>query len=225
MTMLRNIAFLTLALTTGFASAAPIAAPLSFTSDANVAYHQSLGKAEKDSVVVGFNFNYTGKVADNNFLGLWFGNASNLAEAYKGPSFGFKSNCGTDKCGKDDLFVRTGGTGGTFLKNSDLVAGTDYYLFAHLYKSGASDYFDRLDMWLNPTGYEMQMLTGADATATERTNLKSVDTIGFRTAFVSSGVTLNVNDLRVGEVPEPGSVALMGLALAGLALTRRNKRG
>lgn len=222
--MIRKAAFFALALTAGFAQAAPIPAELAFSKDANIAYSYQLPAKSTDSVFVGFDFSFTGTIQTNDFLGLYFGKAGSMGEAYKGPNFGFKANCGTgaNKC-TNDVFGRTVGTDGTFVNGSDLKAGTTYKLFGHMYKTGGSEFYNAFDVWLNPTASEMSSLTGADITATGKSTLKSFDTIAFRTANIDNGVTLYVNNLRVNEVPEPGSVALMGLALAGLAAARRKR--
>jgi len=190
---------------------------LTFGSNNDRAAWWNLAETQTGGIIVDFSFSYTGTLGNNDFLGLWLGDAT-------GPSFGLKSNCDTGIC-TDDLYVRTVGTGGPYLLGSDLVAGQTYHLLGYLSKTDGSAYYNSFAAWLNPTAYEMTSLTGADKVATGASKIKSVSQIGIRTANIDNGVKVSVDNLRVGEVPEPASLSLFGLALAGLGLASRRKRG
>jgi hypothetical protein len=192
---------------------------LVFTGNADNAAVRKLDSVQTSDVFVDFSLQYSGVLGGNDFVGLWFGSSN-------GPSIGLKANCGdtsaTPKC-TNDFFVRTGGSDGFFLAGSNLVAGQSYQLFGHLYKSGdkGNDY-DRFDAWFknSSTGVVSSIIT-----ATGNNSLTRFDTLGFRSVNIDNKVAVKIDSLRISEVPEPGSLALMGLAFAGFAAARRRKRG
>lgn len=199
--------------------ASVVSSSLVFTGNADNAAVRKLDGVQSSDVFVDFSLQYSGVLGGNDFVGLWFGNSN-------GPSIGLKANCGdtsaNPKC-TNDFFVRTGGSDGFFLAGSDLVAGQSYQLFGHLYKSGdkGNDY-DRFDAWFknNSTGAVSSVIT-----ASGNNSLTQFDTLGFRSVNIDNNVAVKIDNLRVSEVPEPGSLALMGLAFAGFAAARRRKRG
>lgn len=189
---------------------------LEFRKDATAAAYRTLSTTQTSDVLVDFTFQYTGVLGKNVFLGLWFGSSN-------GPNMGLKSNC--DRAGSscvDDMFARTFGNNGPYVSNSDLVAGQSYRMFGHLYKSQAGSSYDRFAVWLNPSAYEMSTLSAPDLLAKGASGLYSFDTIGFRTANIK-GQVLTVDDLSITAVPEPGSLALLGLALLGMGAVRSRK--
>ncbi|MFC5459973.1 PEP-CTERM sorting domain-containing protein [Massilia niabensis] len=202
----------------------------------NSAAKANLTQPEKDGVTIDFRFIFTptkttGLSDDlevNDFLGFWFNDAT------KGPNIGLKANCGNGTC-TNDLFVRLGGSKGSFLTNSEIDAGKEYHLFGYLYKSKGSQVYDNFDAWLNPTAFQMHALTGAHASAVmpavipaDYKTVKSIQTVGFRTDSLNNGVKVTVSNLNLNvdvvPVPEPSSLALLGLALVGLGAARRRKQ-
>lgn len=220
----KSLALLTLALSANFASAAPISTH-TFTGADN--FSAAIHKATSDynnGVLVDFKLSYTGDFEVNAFTALWF-NDSSAKEGYKGPQIGLKANCGGTTC-TDDLFVRASGTSGEkYFADSDLENPKVEYahLYAYLYKSKETGNYDRMSAWYNPTAFDLKDLTKGDINLEFNSGFKSFDTIGFRTANLGDA-TVTISDFNINAVPEPGSVALMGLALAGLMAVRR-KRG
>ncbi len=190
---------------------------LQFTGNADKALKHTFGKQDGD-LLVSFDFMYTGVMSVNSFMGVSFGGEVGS------PSIGIKSNCDdkTGKC-KNDVFVRMSDSKTVMMDGSDLAANTRYTIFGRLYKDQDSATYNRFDAWLNPTADEMQSLTGWNASATAKTGIASVDKLGIRTAFLDTNSSLMIDNLQVSEVPEPATLSLVGLAMAGLAFGRRKR--
>ncbi|MGJ7916072.1 PEP-CTERM sorting domain-containing protein [Massilia sp. LXY-6] len=191
---------------------------LVFAADANNAAVRNLASVQTTDVFVDFTLQYSGVLGTNDFVALWFGDSN-------GPNIGLKANCGGDPkqptC-TNDLFVRTSGQGGYFLPGSDLVAGQSYQVFGHLYKSSDKDnaHYDSIDAWFKPTGSDV---VSALVTATGNSSIASFDSLGFRSANIDNNVKVTIDNLHVANVPEPGSLMLMGVAFAGFAAARRRR--
>ena len=70
----------------------------------------------------------------------------------------------------------------------------------------------------------MNTLTGADATSTDNSGITALNTFGFRSANLDSGDSISVSNVSIQAIPEPGTIALAGIALFGLAGLASKKR-
>lgn len=191
---------------------------LSFsTPNRDNAASRTLATSLDRAFYVSFDFQFDGgEIGNNDFLGLWFG------ETF-GPNIGLKSNCGVGGNCTADLFVRTEGTGGVFQQN--IAIGTTYSVLGLFEKVGNSSTYNRASLWVGDSLANVGSLGAADVVYNGASTVSSISSIGFRTANLDTNPAdrLLVDNLRVGVVPTPGTLALLGLGLvaAGLASRRR----
>jgi hypothetical protein len=194
---------------------------------ANAAAQRTLSTAvNAAAVAVEIMFQFDGgDVGTNDFLALWFGSTA-------GPNIGLKANCGDGSCptGTDqagaDLFVRPSGmSNNDAAYSTNITVGQTYRLLGLLEKSSLAGNYDKFSLWVDPTAQERSQLTGADASFSGNTGISSFSTIGFRTATFSGNDRFLVDNLSISVVPEPASLALVGLALAGAGIASRRRKG
>ena len=198
-------------------------------NDTNVATRSLASSFSGNQIFVDFYLQVdSGSLVNNDFLAFWFSDSNS-------PNFGIKADQGGTSS-TNDVFGRLSGSAGPYVPNSDIGSTNDitHHIVALLSKDLSSTTFNRLNVWLNPVFGD---LATPDLTTTRAVNtgLTSFNKIGFRSANLDRSTTnTSINDeilidnLRLSttwneamNIPEPATLALLGIGFAGIGLRYR----
>ena len=205
---------------------------LQFTDNSNNAAYRQLGSAFTGNVLfVDFLIQLDAGVLNNNdFLALWledFTGTPSISDNHTAqPNIGIKANGGDSGNTTNDVFVRTNGTNGNMLPNSNITTGVTHHIVGRLSRSAPGNY-TKYEAWLNPV---VGNFGTPGAIFNGNAGISQITQVGFRTANLDSGDIVLIDNLRLSttwnealRIPEPASHALLGVGLIGLGFLRRRK--
>jgi len=183
--------------------------------------------AQTGDVYFSFLFRFdAGTLTDNDFLALWIDNlATGGGDHGTVPNIGLKVDQGGGADTLPDYFTRL--QVGNEAYSTQASLDEPVQIVGRLYKESSSNY-NRFALWINPDGSDFN---SPDALATVGGSVSTVSRLGFRTATLSAGDVLLVDELKVATsfedvlVPEPSSLAIWsGVCLGTLIFARRRSR-
>jgi hypothetical protein len=217
---------------------------LQFANNQNTAAVRLFSAGHNGNLWVDFLFQvHSGSVDTSDFMALWLDGTTAAGNSNRTniPNIGLNANCGTGGACTADLFVRTGGSGGTTGVSTAISVGHTYRIVGLLEKTSNSTTYNRFSMWVDPTAADLRNFSTADAVSTGTTTLTNIGRVGFRTTGIDGGssadrfyvdaialtaqLPVTTNGPQAGQV---SSIGTLGLALVGLAAlvlkSRRTKK-
>jgi len=121
-------------------------------------------------------------------------------------------------------FARAG-TSSTNYAADTVVPENTYFLVAKVSKESGSTNYNRVDLYVNPTSLTEPGTPTVSRTGTD-SGISNLAYFVIREAFVETADTYYFDEIKVvdswaGAIPEPATLALMGLGIAGIYLGRR----
>jgi len=135
-----------------------------------------------------------------------------------------RTSIGQSRSGGVPAWFARSGTTNTNYAADTVVPENTYFLVAKVSRVSGSTNYNRVDLYVNPTS-----LTEPGTPTVSRTGDSGIASLAYfviREAFVETADTYYFDEIKVvdswaGAIPEPATLALMGLGIAGIYLGRR----